>query len=87
MEQGSSKWKKVIGTISEMLAEYVVGIGLAAVIFVPAVLGFLGSNRASVKINVPLTMSWTEIKAFGIYGFADTHQFPGRTGECSGRWQ
>lgn len=66
MEQGSSKWKKVIGTISEMLAEYVVGIGLAAVIFVPAVLGFLGSNRASVKINVPLTMSWTEIKAFGI---------------------
>ena len=66
MEQGSSKWKQVIGTISEMLAEYVVGIGLAAVIFVPAVLGFLGSNRASVKINVPLTMSWTDIKAFWI---------------------
>lgn len=66
MEQSSSKWKQVIGTISEMLAEYVVGIGLAAVIFVPAVLGFLGSNRASVKINVPLTMSWTDIKAFWI---------------------
>lgn len=66
MEQGVWKWKKIFGKVSEMIAEYIVGMGLSAVIFVPAVIGFLTSNRASVKVNVPFFMSWSEIKAFVI---------------------
>ena len=63
------KWKLIFVKTGEMIAEYIVGLGLSAVIFVPAVLGFLTSNRASVKVNVSLFMSWSEIKSFWINFF------------------
>lgn len=66
MKQGKWQWKLIFIKIGEMIAEYTVGVGMSAVIFVPAVLGFLTSNRASVKENVPIFMTWSEFKSFWI---------------------
>ena len=68
-QQGLWQWKMIFAKIGEMIAEYIVGLGLSAVIFIPAVLGFLTSNRASVKVDVPLFMLWSEIKSFWINFF------------------
>lgn len=62
-------WKDIFRKICEMIAEYIVGLGLSAVIFIPAVLGFLSSNRVSVKAGVSLFMSWSEMKSFWINFF------------------
>ncbi|MCM1182529.1 MAG: YfhO family protein [Roseburia sp.] len=51
-----------LSKICGMLLEYFVGIGMAAVIFVPSVFGFLLSNRGRVGFWRPLILSWPEIK-------------------------
>lgn len=45
----------------KLLAEYLVGLGLAGAIFIPNVIGFLNSNRALTKINLPLFFDKEEI--------------------------
>lgn len=62
-------FKEIFSKIGMMIAEYMVGIALSAVIFLPAVIGFLASNRASVKADVSLFMPWREIKSFWINFF------------------
>lgn len=74
LQQRAWQWKKIFGKIGEMVAEYIVGIGLSSVIFVPAVMGFLTSNRASVKVDVPVFMSWEEIKSFWLNFFLPQYE-------------
>lgn len=58
------RWRDSLKNILEMIAEYLVGIALAAFIFLPAVLGFLSSSRAHVQTEFNMIFSWTEIKQF-----------------------
>ncbi|MDE7418040.1 MAG: YfhO family protein [Lachnospiraceae bacterium] len=51
-----------IKKICRLLMEYGLGLGLSAVIFIPAVLGFLSSNRAQIMSGYPLISSWNQIK-------------------------
>ncbi len=51
-----------ISKICGMLLEYLLGIGMAAVIFVPSVAGFLMSNRVNVGFWGSLIMPWSDIK-------------------------
>lgn len=57
-------WKDSLSKIFGMMAEYLLGLALAAFIFVPAVLGFLSSNRAYVQTQFDLIYSWKQIKDF-----------------------
>lgn len=56
--------KEALIKIRTLIVEYVVGLGLAAVIFIPAVIGFLSSDRTGVESGYPLISSWTSIKHF-----------------------
>lgn len=53
--------KKFILNIGKLILEYILGLGLAAVIFVPAVVGFFLSSRTSVVGKLPLIMPLEEI--------------------------
>lgn len=57
-------WKSSFVKIFEMIMEYLLGLALAAFIFLPAALGFLNSNRAYVQTQFHLIYSWKEIKNF-----------------------
>ena len=54
--------RSAIQKIISMLVEYMTGIALSAVIFVPAVVGFLSSNRANVYGVSWHIISWQELK-------------------------
>lgn len=58
------KWRKAAIKVVEMMAEYLLGIALAAFIFVPAIVGFLTSNRALVQTKYEFFYSWRQIKDF-----------------------
>lgn len=47
-----------VSGVCRLAAEYLFGLGLAAVIFVPAVVGFLSSGRAVMKTDYPLVQPW-----------------------------
>lgn len=59
-------WKDSIVKVFEMIIEYLLGLALAAFIFLPAALGFLDSNRAYVQTQFQVIYSWKEIKNFFI---------------------
>lgn len=50
--------------IFEMIVEYLLGLALAAFIFLPAVSGFLSSSRAHMQTKFEMFFSWGQIKAF-----------------------
>ncbi len=50
--------------VVRVAAEYLTGLALAAFLFVPAVLGFLTSNRAHVQTQFQLFDSWKKIRKF-----------------------
>ena len=50
--------------VVRVAAEYLTGLALAAFLFVPAVLGFLTSNRAHVQTQFKLFYSWKKIRKF-----------------------
>ena len=58
------QWKSSLIKILEMVIEYLLGLALAAFIFLPSVLGFLNSNRAYVQTQFDWIYSWKEIKNF-----------------------
>ena len=56
--------KEAIGKIIRLLAEYFVGLGLAAVVFIPTIVGFLSSSRNDVRKVPDLLMSLEQIGNF-----------------------
>ncbi|MDE6365373.1 MAG: YfhO family protein, partial [Lachnospiraceae bacterium] len=50
--------------VVRVAAEYMTGLSLAAFLFVPAVLGFLSSNRAHIQTQFKLFDSWKKIRKF-----------------------
>lgn len=56
--------KEAIGKIIRLLAEYFVGLGLAAVVFIPIIVGFLSSSRNDVRKVPDLLMSLEQIGNF-----------------------
>lgn len=57
-------WKRAIGQIRSMLAEYMLGLGLSAVIRIPSIIGFLNSDRTGIKEGISIFMSLQQIKSF-----------------------
>ena len=55
------KIKKACLQIIKLLGEYVVGLGLAAIIFIPEIMGFLLSSRSSLKKVDSFFISFKEI--------------------------
>ena len=56
--------KEAIGKIIRLLAEYFVGLGFAAVVFIPTIVGFLSSSRNDVRKVPDLLMSLEQIGNF-----------------------
>lgn len=50
--------------VVRVAVEYLTGLALSAFLFVPAVLGFLSSNRAHVQTQFKLFDSWKKIRKF-----------------------
>lgn len=46
--------------IGNLILEYLLGLGLSAVIFLPAIVGFLSSNRVESKVTIKPIMSLSE---------------------------
>lgn len=59
-------WKDAFKTIGELIAEYLVGLGAAGIMFLPGVVGFLTSNRAIVRNQMSLFFNWEQIKQFAL---------------------
>lgn len=57
-------FKESVKYIGKLLLEYFLGLGLASIIFIPAVVGFLSSTRMTKLIDLSLFVSWSEVKAF-----------------------
>lgn len=51
------KFTESIPIVLEMIFEYLLGVGLSAFIFIPAVVGFLSSDRVGMKANLPVVYS------------------------------
>lgn len=56
------KVSKAIAKLGGMLAEYLLGIGAASIIFIPSIAGFLMSNRISSGFWYSLILPWADIK-------------------------
>lgn len=60
------KCKEAIIYIYNMVVEYILGLGMSAFIFIPAVIGFLGSDRTGIKRDYHMFYSvqeiWTMLK-------------------------
>lgn len=56
------RFPQAVRGLCVVFSEYLLGIGWSAVLFVPAVVGFLRSGRADANIQYPLVLSWEEIK-------------------------
>ncbi len=55
------EWKKAVLYIKNMILEYVLGLGAASFIFIPAVIGFLNSDRTGIKKGYEFLKSLPEI--------------------------
>lgn len=65
------KMQEVIKKILGMILEYLLGIGLASVIFIPSVVGFLASNRSNIY-----KLSWIPIPLSQLKELLDNIIFP-----------
>lgn len=57
------KTKEAVFKIKDLIAEYIIGIGGASFLFVPAVIGYLNSNRVKI-LDIRFFGSLTEIGSF-----------------------
>lgn len=55
--RNKSSMQNGILTIGSLLAEYLLGLGLAGIVFIPNIVGFLHSNRAISQMDISLFMS------------------------------
>lgn len=63
MYRENRKLAEAAAMTGRLITEYVLGLGLASVAFIPSVLGFLSSNRAEVQSNDAFISSWEYIKS------------------------
>lgn len=54
--------KCAIINIRGLIIEYILGLGLAAIVFIPGVIGFLSSDRAGVKSGLPMVLPISGIR-------------------------
>ena len=77
-------WKDAVKRIWKLIIEHLLGMGMASVIFIPAVLGFLSSNRAQIKSGYPLIVSWDSIKSILLNMFQPSYDNLGQeTAVCT----
>ncbi len=53
--------KELVTIVLRLIGEYLLGIGLAAVILIPGIIWFLSSDRAGVSQNISLIDSWGDM--------------------------
>ncbi len=75
--------KDAIKSIMCLIIEYLVGLGLAAIIFIPAVMGFFASDRVATKLNLPIVMSWAQIKEMLINMFLPSYSTEQELAVCT----
>lgn len=66
--------REAVRKICGLIAEYLSGLGLSAVIFIPAILGFFQSDRVGIKTGYPLIESWDSIKRLLINMFLPSYE-------------
>lgn len=59
-------WKESLRIIGILIAEYLIGLGISFAVFLPAVLGFLASDRTGVVQGIRLVMPLQDI--FRLFG-------------------
>ena len=56
------KFSQALLQLRDLILEYLLGLGLSAFVFVPAVAGFLTSDRAVAEFDFPLILPWESVK-------------------------
>ncbi len=81
--QRREKLKKALLKICELIAEYLLGLGVSAIIFIPGIVGFLGSDRAGIKSGLEFMMPWTEIRNLLINMFLPSYDSDQELAVCT----